>query len=303
MSGRDIFSAEKLWFKGNLHTHSTVSDGKLEPQEVVARYQSLGYDFLAFTDHEIFSWWQELSTPDLLILPGIETSGRAPGPYQCHHVVGVGASTVLQGHLERYDNREITGVIGAQTMIDTLNESGYFSIYCHPVWSRQTFDELKDLVRFHAIEVYNHGCHVENATGKAEYYWDAFLRQGKRIWGVATDDSHGPLGEYGGGWVMVSADSLDPDKILDSLRNGHFYSTSGPSIERFGLKNGEVYVECSRAQEIHFIAFEQRGASFIADKDEILTSAKHTLHGDELFVRVEIIDEWGKTAWSNPIFL
>src|SRR3954447_23903032 len=37
--------------KGNLHTHSTRSDGKLTPSEVVAAYRAHGYDFLALADH------------------------------------------------------------------------------------------------------------------------------------------------------------------------------------------------------------------------------------------------------------
>ena len=37
--------------KGNIHTHSTASDGELTPDEVCRRYREAGYDFLAITDH------------------------------------------------------------------------------------------------------------------------------------------------------------------------------------------------------------------------------------------------------------
>lgn len=299
----ELFTTDKPWFKGNLHTHSTISDGKLEPIEVVSRYKGLGYDFLAFTDHEVFSWWKELGTSDFLVIPGIETSGRAPGPFQCHHVVGIGDSLVQKGHLEPYDNREIEGLAGAQTMVDALNASGYFTVYCHPVWSRQTFGEIAELHNFKAIEVYNHSCHVENATGHAAYYWDSFLRQGLPIWGVASDDSHNDIKEYGGGWVVVNADELSPETILESLHEGRFYASSGPVIEKYGVMDDKVYVECSKAKEIHFVAFEQRGKSYIADQEATLTSASYSLRGNEKYVRVEIIDERGKVAWSNPIFL
>jgi hypothetical protein len=39
------------WYKGNLHAHSTISDGLLTPDEVVKLYAGKGYDFLAITDH------------------------------------------------------------------------------------------------------------------------------------------------------------------------------------------------------------------------------------------------------------
>ena len=37
--------------KGNIHTHSTASDGTLPPEEVCRRYHEAGYDFLAITYH------------------------------------------------------------------------------------------------------------------------------------------------------------------------------------------------------------------------------------------------------------
>jgi len=39
------------FYKGNLHTHTTESDGALPPAEVARIYREAGYDFLAVTDH------------------------------------------------------------------------------------------------------------------------------------------------------------------------------------------------------------------------------------------------------------
>ena len=36
----------KTWYKGNLHTHTTVTDGKKTPEEVIALYRDKSYDFL-----------------------------------------------------------------------------------------------------------------------------------------------------------------------------------------------------------------------------------------------------------------
>ena len=49
------FSKEGNWYKGNLHCHTTDSDGSLTPAEVVQYYKKEGYDFLAISDHNIFS--------------------------------------------------------------------------------------------------------------------------------------------------------------------------------------------------------------------------------------------------------
>src|SRR5437867_3143773 len=37
--------------RGNLHAHTTFSDGVRSPASLVEIYETLGYDFLAITDH------------------------------------------------------------------------------------------------------------------------------------------------------------------------------------------------------------------------------------------------------------
>lgn len=41
------------WYRGNLHTHSLWSDGDDYPEMIAAWYKERGYDFLAFTDHNV----------------------------------------------------------------------------------------------------------------------------------------------------------------------------------------------------------------------------------------------------------
>ena len=45
------FSNPGRFFRGNLHTHSTNSDGVLPPEEVCRRYAVNGYDLLCLSDH------------------------------------------------------------------------------------------------------------------------------------------------------------------------------------------------------------------------------------------------------------
>ena len=51
MSTTEFFTAPGRFWRGNLHTHSTLSDGALDPAEVCRRYKEQGYDFIALTDH------------------------------------------------------------------------------------------------------------------------------------------------------------------------------------------------------------------------------------------------------------
>ncbi|MFM7705721.1 MAG: PHP domain-containing protein, partial [Rubrivivax sp.] len=47
----DLFARPGRFYKGNLHTHSTNSDGVLEAGEVCRRYRERGYDFICLSDH------------------------------------------------------------------------------------------------------------------------------------------------------------------------------------------------------------------------------------------------------------
>lgn len=49
----------RKWYKGNLHTHTTNSDGRLAPEVVINLYKEAGYDFLALTDHWVFGEQQK----------------------------------------------------------------------------------------------------------------------------------------------------------------------------------------------------------------------------------------------------
>ena len=62
------YSEPQRWLKGNLHTHTTRSDGTGTPDEVIAMYRDDGYDFLALTDHYRFSDGSEGGAGDSLRL-------------------------------------------------------------------------------------------------------------------------------------------------------------------------------------------------------------------------------------------
>ena len=65
-----LLDAQKKYFKGNLHAHTTRSDGRKSPEDVIAEYAANGYDFLALTDH-----WRigsESRYENMLLMPGIE---------------------------------------------------------------------------------------------------------------------------------------------------------------------------------------------------------------------------------------
>ena len=58
------------FYKANLHCHSTVSDGKLTPEELKQIYREQGYSAIAFTDHWFFVTHNELTDEHFVALNG-----------------------------------------------------------------------------------------------------------------------------------------------------------------------------------------------------------------------------------------
>ena len=51
-TGQQATGGEPLkWFKGNTHTHTTLSDGDSPPETVAKWYKDHGYQFVVMTDH------------------------------------------------------------------------------------------------------------------------------------------------------------------------------------------------------------------------------------------------------------
>ena len=78
---KSLFPPKGKFYKANLHSHSTVSDGKHTPKEMMEYYKAHGYEILALTDHELLVDHSELNQEDFLLLPGYEYAFIEDVPY------------------------------------------------------------------------------------------------------------------------------------------------------------------------------------------------------------------------------
>ena len=138
--------------------------------------------------------------------------------------------------------------------------------------------------------------------GFSEQAWDDLLDRGGPVLGIASDDAHGTEHDCFHGWIMVKAQDLTIESIMEALRSGAFYSTLGPEIEDMTLDGGEITVKCSEAQSIVFKAECSRGRRILPPEGELLTEATYSIPNGAKYVRVEVTDETGRKAWSNPFF-
>ncbi|MHB8962731.1 MAG: PHP domain-containing protein, partial [Saccharofermentanales bacterium] len=137
------------WFKGNTHTHTTLSDGTRSPQETAAVYRDNGYSFLFLSDHNIYQEHRASGTPDFLLIPAVERDINVPDEVmKCYHVVGIhDASSGRRpyGDGEQFAAPGWDGIRSVQSVIDGLAAHGNLSILAHPVWSRNEMDDLLQL--------------------------------------------------------------------------------------------------------------------------------------------------------------
>ncbi len=85
---------------------------------------------------------------------------------------------------------------------------------------------------------------------------------------------------------------------MDALKRGQFYSSTGPTIEAFDVAGNTVTVRCSPVSRINIVSDREAGQVLLA-KDKPLTEATFTLRRVARYIRLEVIDEHGRGAWTN----
>ena len=71
MKRQAAFSGAAPMLKGALHCHTTRSDGKGDPAEVIALHKENGYHFMALTDHRLYNY-DNFGEDGITIIPGME---------------------------------------------------------------------------------------------------------------------------------------------------------------------------------------------------------------------------------------
>lgn len=304
---QQAFGGNIKMLKGGLHCHTTRSDGAGSPEVVIKHHYDHGYDFLALTDHRIYNFKDFAPDVPVTIIPGMEhdcTFERIKG-FRCFHTVCIGPLKEDGNGFEQ-DERMPSGSATCQEeyqpCLDEIASKNNLMIYCHPDWSSTPARYFEKLEGYFAMEVWNSGGYFENDMDKDAPYWDEILSQGKRWYGVATDDGHG-MGDHCNGWVMVNAENNVND-ILAALKDGKFYSSCGPEIYDFYVENGVAVIECSEAAKVRLHS-DRHPVRVRRAGETGLTRVEFGVggEGDEYdYIRAVVIDKNGKYAWTNPIW-
>jgi hypothetical protein len=286
------FDIHGNWYKASLHTHTTASDGALTPSQVLAWHVEHGYHVLAITDHDRVTYPTEQNLDGaLLLLPSAEVSARH-GEVEYHVVaLGVDAMPVAPG-------------CDPQEAMDAVQAMGGVSFVAHPYWHDHVPADLLALKRLTGIEIFNTGCWLDIQKGHSLVHWDTLLSRGRRVWGLATDDSHWKYPDYGRGWIWIRTNELDSYHVLQAIRQGCFYASMGPEIHTVEYSRRRVWVQCSPVRSIYLIGDGYHCPSAAQSWDgKPLTEARFELHPKQRYFRIEVVDFAFQSAWTNAYFL
>jgi len=300
-----FFSAEGKFRRGNLHTHTTQSDGALAPKEVCRRYQAEGYDFVALTDHFVglFNYpiteTKSLCSDQFTAISGAELHTGTTANGNLWHIVAVGLpSDFTPPNAPHF--RSIKGSETAASLAQRARDAGAFVAIAHPHWSGLTEADTSSITAAHAVEIYNHGCAIDNDRGEGFITLEHLLNKGRNLKLIATDDAHFNSHDHFGGWVMVKTIENTPQVLVEALKAGDFYSSTGPEISDIRISENSVEVDCTSAKTI---IVQGQGTSTATLHGEAMTTGSLSLErlGNTAWIRITVIDRAGKRAWSNPI--
>ena len=219
----DLYGRRPL--KGDLHSHTTYSDGSESPESVIAYYRMDGFDFTVISDHYKYegaqaaqAFYKDVKT-DFHIVSGEEV--HAPDNHI--HIVNFGGNFSVNRLYQEDEagyRRDVTEIMARTSVPEGINAFEYasclwitekiragggLSIYAHPHWLSNAYHVRDTMTRwmfehpaFDVFELLGGQTQWENNMQIA-IYQEHLRRGGADFPVVGSSDSHGVVRANGAG--------------------------------------------------------------------------------------------------------
>ena len=292
-------------YKANFHTHTTVSDGVMNPHTVVDRYLKLGYDILAITDHNAVTYpWTGFSKLNPSVL---SINRRAAGNLLMPEKFSFEdrdqetlAMIAIEGneysrhhHIGGYFSN-IPGSASIDESLQKLGDDDGIAMLFHPGRYTPPLQWYVDLYlrydHLFGMEVYNQG---DRYPGD-RHWWDLILSEtmpGRPVWGYSNDDMH-TAAHLGYNWNIMLLPELTSEHVRTGMTEGtswFVYAPQGhtgpspPQITRVITDRYEGTISLS-AEQYESITWLAHG-NVVGENLEI---ALDSLPADTRYVRAEL---------------
>lgn len=284
----------RQWFKGDTHLHTSVSDGKYSPEELIKKCKKKNLDFIILTDHNKNSAGEKSYFSDsMLVISGEEYSGSFG------HFNAWGSFIHSQNGKRPQSKEEYI------TLAEKAKAKGCTVSLNHPFCSKCGWKLPLDTFPYDTLEVWNMFMHQSNMT--AVDFWHSELLKGKRIVAVGGSDYHKDYGfsdMLSNPTIFVLAEELTESAVLSAVKKGNSFITDSPNASRLIISCGDCVqgdeVEFSENMTVHISAGNiKKGMTLqVFNNDKIVlehTAEKNENFEDDIkisesgFVRAQII--------------
>lgn len=311
-SGPDIFNPyaglgrDKTWKRANFHTHTRVrpflSECDFWPGEVLAYYDSLGYDIVTFSNHNALT----VHPNDTALQVNVYEHGYNLFKY---HLLVFGSDKV-----DRFDPLLPVLVSQRQWKLDMLGRDSDFIQLNHPFRTWLTSrDDMECLSGYEIME-------LDSGVTTEQEYWDWALSAGHYSFALANDDLHHPdrswcigirsnmlycvdgsyasLKEtlFGGAYYCMRMPDFDQDgegwlgrkrALIDAM----------PALVNAGAANDTVFVEFSEAASL--VKAIGQGGRVLASAENS-ASLSYVMDDSDTYVRFTAYYPDGAVIYTNP---
>ncbi len=283
------------WYRGSFHIHSNFSGcGWHSIEELALAYRD--YDFMSVTDHDrVTTETEELKGK--VLLRGFEVSGQ-------NHMLLVNETMNIKSDYTNDYSVEAYSALAKEVV-----DNGGFSVINHPCrlsgqhWS---FEDIMASTSILGLEVFS-GDGINVAEDVGFELWDRVLSNGKKFWGLGNDDFH-HWGQERRVWNVVNARSLDTKGILEAIRGGDFYISSGYGFDSIKCSENTITynLKSDKPQFVNahkYLTLYGKDGKVLAEKTGKFMNFTYTVKGDEGYVRAEVYVQGGYGGFAQPIFI
>ena len=249
----DLYKRKPL--RGDLHVHTTASDGWESPEFVCAGYRKCGRDFVAITDHNVFYASREAEQKlnflkNFQILKGEEVHNGVNDIYVNEPQRVKDEIAELEKEIEVPKGLDKNEYLGRVWMYREIKKSGGYAIHAHPYWNigfYHTSTKMSEaIIKNGLCDAYEIIGGVEPKENNMQVALYNDLRAaGFDIPIVGSTDSHSVLK---GGHMLRSTVVFSDDDIIESIDKG--YSTA---VESLPGENVRAYGKLRLVTYTHFL--------------------------------------------------
>ncbi len=284
--------------RANFHAHTTRSDGRMDPPDVIDVYHEAGYSILAITEHDHYTdaitwpwskWDRDPVELGMLAVQGNEI-------FQFNDV-----GSLFNGYSHSPPGLSIEEV---KEGLDEITSRHGLALFYHPgrsgekpAWYADFFSRYSTLL---GLEVFNQS----DRFSTDRLTWDRVLgltMPERPVWGFSNDDSH-RFEHLFGNYQFMLMEELSENALRRALQGGSFFFCREPGRSGRALAPRVEGVLVN--EERCTITIEGAGwneVEWISEKSEIVGRGDvfSYRHIQSPFVRVRLVGPFGETG-SQP---